>query len=90
MSGLEWAIQWNFRQVCIRSDSLGVIQIFTSGSIPWVLRNRWMAIRAGYDSEAVLSDTRCSVGCVLYTLDILILIKDSRKAAGNLLKAPAS
>ncbi|XP_026433422.1 uncharacterized protein LOC113330830 [Papaver somniferum] len=32
--GLEWAMQWGFSCICIRSDSMGVVEAFKNDSIP--------------------------------------------------------
>lgn len=45
-----WARKWSINRVIVRSDSASVIQAFTKGSIPWFFRQRWLAIKASYDS----------------------------------------
>ncbi|XP_026399703.1 uncharacterized protein LOC113295587 [Papaver somniferum] len=48
--GLEWAMQWGFSRICIRSDSMGVVEAFKNNSIPWFARNRWILICRHYTS----------------------------------------
>ncbi|XP_026399241.1 uncharacterized protein LOC113295102 [Papaver somniferum] len=48
--GLEWAMQWGFERICVRSDSFGVVEAFKNSSIPWFSRSRWMAICRHYVS----------------------------------------
>lgn len=50
ISGLEWSVQWGFRRVLVRTDSASVVQAFINGSIPWFVRQRWLAACASYDS----------------------------------------
>lgn len=48
--GLEWATQWGYRQVVIRSDSTSVITDLKKDNIPWFAQQRWMDIKGLYDS----------------------------------------
>ncbi|XP_026400453.1 uncharacterized protein LOC113296361 [Papaver somniferum] len=48
--GLEWAMQWGFERICVRSDSFSVVEAFKNSSIPWFSRSRWLAICRHYVS----------------------------------------
>ncbi|XP_026400442.1 uncharacterized protein LOC113296351 [Papaver somniferum] len=48
--GLEWATRWGFRRICIRSYSASVVAAFTSNSLPWFARPRWLTINQFYEA----------------------------------------
>ncbi|XP_026399682.1 uncharacterized protein LOC113295565 [Papaver somniferum] len=48
--GLEWAMQWDFDRICVRSDSMGVVEAIKNNSIPWFAKNRWTVIFRHYTS----------------------------------------
>ncbi|XP_026383956.1 uncharacterized protein LOC113279476 [Papaver somniferum] len=48
--GLEWARQWGFQRILIRSDSTSVIKAFEENSIPWFAQQRWLDVRHSYVS----------------------------------------
>ncbi|XP_026396000.1 uncharacterized protein LOC113290633 [Papaver somniferum] len=48
--GLEWAVQWGFRKILIRSDSSSVINILEKNTFLWFVQQRWEDVCARYDS----------------------------------------
>ncbi|XP_026443726.1 uncharacterized protein LOC113343824 [Papaver somniferum] len=48
--GLEWAIQWGYRRILIRSDSTSVLGILERKSLPWFVQQRWKTVCQHYDS----------------------------------------
>ncbi|XP_026417275.1 uncharacterized protein LOC113312753 [Papaver somniferum] len=49
--GLEWAIKFEIQNICIRTDSMSDVLVFSgdNNEVPWFLRSRWMAVRARYN-----------------------------------------
>ncbi|XP_026396032.1 uncharacterized protein LOC113290663 [Papaver somniferum] len=48
--GMEWALQWGYTKVCIRSDSLSAVMAFTSYNLPWFVRQRWREVSSNYEA----------------------------------------
>ncbi|XP_026448377.1 uncharacterized protein LOC113348737 [Papaver somniferum] len=48
--GLEWAVQWGYRDVLVRTDSSSVIKTLEGDSIPWFARQRWYDVKGMFDS----------------------------------------
>ncbi|XP_026399788.1 uncharacterized protein LOC113295676 [Papaver somniferum] len=48
--GLEWATQWGYRRVVIRSDSSSVITSLEMDNVRWFAQQRWTDIKKLYDS----------------------------------------
>ncbi|XP_026382114.1 uncharacterized protein LOC113277170 [Papaver somniferum] len=49
ISGLEWARQWGYVNICIRSESMSAVTTFSSSTIPWFFRQRWSAVSSHYE-----------------------------------------
>ncbi|XP_026458902.1 uncharacterized protein LOC113359496 [Papaver somniferum] len=41
----EWAVRRQFLNVCFSLDSKAVLQAFSSGNVPWIVKNRWERIQ---------------------------------------------
>ncbi|XP_026399658.1 uncharacterized protein LOC113295544 [Papaver somniferum] len=72
--GMEWAVRWEVRRICIRSDSFSVVEALKNNNIPWFARQRWVAVCRHYDTvrfihtyrEANFSaDVMAKRGCLL-------------------------
>ncbi|XP_026399735.1 uncharacterized protein LOC113295618 [Papaver somniferum] len=48
--GMEWAVRWGFRQICIRYDSFSVVEALKNNNIPWFARQRRVAVCRHYDT----------------------------------------
>ncbi|XP_026459745.1 uncharacterized protein LOC113360451 [Papaver somniferum] len=50
--GLEWAVKFEVGSICIRTDSMSVVLVFSGDDVivPWFLRTRWMAMKVRYNS----------------------------------------
>ncbi|XP_026383916.1 uncharacterized protein LOC113279434 [Papaver somniferum] len=46
--GLEWAIKFGVADICIRTYSMVAVLVYSGNitSIPWILRSRWVAVKA--------------------------------------------
>ncbi|XP_026454941.1 uncharacterized protein LOC113356133 [Papaver somniferum] len=47
---LEWAVQWGFRKILIRSNSASVINILEKKTLMWFVQQRWEDVCARNDS----------------------------------------
>ncbi|XP_026459481.1 uncharacterized protein LOC113360156 [Papaver somniferum] len=72
--GLEWAIRWGVRRVCIRSDSFSVVEALKNSTLPWFSRQRWVAVCRNYDAIRFVhtyreanfaADNMAKKGCLL-------------------------
>ncbi|XP_026448336.1 uncharacterized protein LOC113348706 [Papaver somniferum] len=72
--GLEWAVQWGYRDVLVRTDSSSVITSLEGVTIPWFARHRWYDVKGMFDSinfvhtyrEAnFAADKMAKTGCLL-------------------------
>ncbi|XP_026455656.1 uncharacterized protein LOC113356663 [Papaver somniferum] len=48
--GLEWAVQWGYRDVLVQTDSSSFITALEGDSIPWFARQRWRDVKGMFDS----------------------------------------
>ncbi|XP_026378657.1 uncharacterized protein LOC113273104 [Papaver somniferum] len=48
--GLDWAVQWGYRDVLVRTDSMSVITALEGDNIPWFARQRWYEAKVKFDS----------------------------------------
>ncbi|XP_026455070.1 uncharacterized protein LOC113356215 [Papaver somniferum] len=72
--GMEWALQWGYSKVCIRSDSLSAVMTFTTSNLPWFVIQRWSEVSSHYETirfdhtyrEAnFAADKMAKRGCIL-------------------------
>ncbi|XP_026396047.1 uncharacterized protein LOC113290678 [Papaver somniferum] len=72
--GLEWARQWGYLKICIRSDSMSVVKALSSSTIPWFVRQHWSEVSYSYEAirfehtykEAnFAADNMAKRGCIL-------------------------
>ncbi|XP_026451454.1 uncharacterized protein LOC113351733 [Papaver somniferum] len=48
--GAMLARRWNFRSICVQSDSMGCIQAFQNEGLPWKLNQKWILARSFYSN----------------------------------------
>ncbi|XP_026443827.1 uncharacterized protein LOC113343973 [Papaver somniferum] len=48
--GLEWAVQWGYRNILIRTDSSSVITTLEEDNVPWFAQQRWSDAKGLYDT----------------------------------------
>ncbi|XP_026420035.1 uncharacterized protein LOC113316016 [Papaver somniferum] len=66
--GFEWAVKFGIGNVCIRTDSLAAVTIFSSNilALPRFIRSRWVAVRARKHSfYSHFTDALGKWGCLL-------------------------
>ncbi|XP_026378401.1 uncharacterized protein LOC113272819 [Papaver somniferum] len=65
--GLDWAVQWGYRDVLVRTDSLNVITSLEGDNIPWFARHRWYEAKVKFDSIQLVhtADKMAKTGCFL-------------------------
>ncbi|XP_026378408.1 uncharacterized protein LOC113272826 [Papaver somniferum] len=72
--GLDWAVQWGYRDVLLRTDSMSVITALEGDNIPWFARQRWYEAKVKFDSIQLVhtfreanfaADKMAKTGCFL-------------------------
>ncbi|XP_026442507.1 uncharacterized protein LOC113342061 [Papaver somniferum] len=72
--GLDWEVQWGYRDFLVRTDSMSVITALEGDNIPWFARQRWYEAKVKFDSIQLVhtfreanfaADKMAKTGCFL-------------------------